>query len=378
MLAVASLVAVIGLYAALLTIGNIIYMHRLNRLKGGEDEGVFVSVCIPARNEEEHIGKTVRALLKEDWPRYEILVLDDQSSDRTREIVEEIAREDSRVRVISGRPLPPGWKGKINAMDQLLSQARGDVILFTDADTNHSPDSIRRGMRVMAARNASLVSGFPLELCSTSVGSCISIMTFVTMMWIPLFLQDRIQSPCFAAAIGQYLLVKKKDLVACGGMAALKTSITDDMDMAKLFCRHHKRQIFCDVKSCVSCEMYSRLGDALRGIERSMGGIFGHGRLVAWILLLIAIAGLSCVTASPVLSIVYLVLSGYSLASKVLIIGCFLFWLMFAINTTWHGYRFPVQILGVFTFLCLIYMFFQMAWTEHTHQGFEWKGRKVE
>jgi len=101
-----------------------------------------VSVMIPARNEEENIARCLRSLLGQDYPDYKILVLDDQSTDRTGKIISGFAKENFRIRVFRGKELPEGWKGKKHVCQQLAEQAEGEYYLFTDADTVHSRKSI--------------------------------------------------------------------------------------------------------------------------------------------------------------------------------------------------------------------------------------------
>ncbi|NIN99519.1 MAG: glycosyltransferase, partial [Anaerolineae bacterium] len=96
-----------------------------------------VSVLVPARNEARNIRRCLRSLLVQDYPLLEVLVLDDGSTDATADIVTEMAREDRRLRLVRGQPLPQGWMGKNFACYQLARLARGYWLLFTDADTDH-------------------------------------------------------------------------------------------------------------------------------------------------------------------------------------------------------------------------------------------------
>jgi chlorobactene glucosyltransferase len=102
-------------------------------------QSAFVSILVPARNEAANIEVCVRSLLAQDYSRWELLVLDDQSEDATGAILARLAAEDGRLRVLPGGPLLPGWLGKANACRQLAAAARGDWLLFTDADTVHQP-----------------------------------------------------------------------------------------------------------------------------------------------------------------------------------------------------------------------------------------------
>ena len=112
-----------------------------------------VSVLVPARNEETNIGPCVRSLLAQEYPALEVVVLNDNSTDRTGAILAELAADDVRLRVLSGQPLPEGWLGKHWACHQLGQAATGDLLLFTDADTRHGPHSVRSGVAALQAED---------------------------------------------------------------------------------------------------------------------------------------------------------------------------------------------------------------------------------
>ena len=122
-----------------------------------------VSVLVPARNEEAHIGDCVRSLLAQDYPDFEVLVLNDHSTDRTGAILADLSAGDERLRVLQGRDLPDGWLGKHWACQQLADAADGELFLFTDADTRHGGQSIRHGAAALLAEGADLLTAFPHE-----------------------------------------------------------------------------------------------------------------------------------------------------------------------------------------------------------------------
>ncbi len=158
------IVGIIGLYAFILTLFNIRYLSNLQNTIRLECSKELVSVLIPARNEEHTIGPCVRSLLMQDHANLEILILDDDSEDSTAMVVQELCKKDERIRLIPGKPLKQGWRGKIYAMQQLYEASRGDYLLFTDADTVHNPDSITYGLSLLKGHNASMLSGYPKQI----------------------------------------------------------------------------------------------------------------------------------------------------------------------------------------------------------------------
>lgn len=377
MFVLAWIVLLVGMYAFLLSLSNILWMHHLNILTKKTLSGrPTVSVCIPARNEEAVIEKSVRSFLAQSYAPLEILVLDDNSTDRTSQIVDRLAQEDGRIRRMAGRPLPEGWKGKINAEAQLASQAKGDFLLFTDADTDHGPFSIENGLKKLLATKSDLVSGYPQQKAKLKIDLVVVVMDFVTMLWIPLYLQQKLKAPFFANAIGQYLLIRRSALEDCGGFKEIRNSICDDMDLAKLMARCGCKQTFCDVKHDVSCTMYDSFHDALAGIERSIIGVLKGGWLMA-LALLPLIALLLVVVVSPVLAPWFMVASGFSLAGILLTAGTYLFWTAFCMITLWHGYKMPLPLLGPLVFFVLIIMAIHSFIRKQRGIGYEWKGRKI-
>ena len=103
----------------------------------------FVSILVPARDEEANIETCLQSLRKQDYPNFEVLVLDDNSADNTANIVEQMAAKDSRLQLIRGEPLPEDWAGKPFACYQLAKKSRGSWLLFVDADTVHAPHMLR-------------------------------------------------------------------------------------------------------------------------------------------------------------------------------------------------------------------------------------------
>ncbi|MDX9832829.1 MAG: glycosyltransferase, partial [Anaerolineae bacterium] len=122
-----------------------------------------VSILVPARNEERNVERCIRSLLAQDYSDFEVLALDDESTDRTRAILEALAGCDARLKVLAGRPLEAGWSGKNWACAQLAAQAAGDLLFFTDADTFHRPGAVRAVVTAMEGERADLMSGFPRQ-----------------------------------------------------------------------------------------------------------------------------------------------------------------------------------------------------------------------
>ena len=229
----------------------------------------FVSVLVPARDEEANIGTCVESLQKQDYPNFEVVVLDDNSEDDTAGIVSRLATGDSRIRLISGDPLPEDWAGKPFACYQLARQSNGDWLLFVDADTVHAPHMLRSVMDAALQLKVSLLSGFPRQIATSLAQKIVvPIIYFIIMGWAPLWLIHRSRKPRPSVAIGQFLLFSKEDYWRIGGHEVVKSRILEDIWMGIEVTRHGGRHVAIDLSSVVSCNMYPTVGGMWHGLVR--------------------------------------------------------------------------------------------------------------
>ncbi|MCD6567794.1 MAG: glycosyltransferase [Dehalococcoidia bacterium] len=231
----------------------------------------FVSVLIPARDEEANIESCVKSLQQQDYHNFEILVLDDNSSDGTANIVEQLAATDNRTCLISGEPLCEGWAGKPFACYQLAQKAKGDWLLFVDADTVHAPHMLRSVMSLALKSGCSLLSGFPRQL-TTSLPEKVSIplMYFIILSWLPLWWLQSFRKPKPSLAIGQFLLFPREEYWRIGGHEAVKSRILEDVWLGIEVNRHGGRHIAINLAPVVSCHMYRSMKSMWEGFIKWM------------------------------------------------------------------------------------------------------------
>ena len=240
-------------------------------------QSAFVSVLVPARNEAANIEACVRSLLAQDYSRWELLVLDDQSEDATGAILARLAAEDGRLRVLPGGPLLPGWLGKANACRQLAAAARGDWLLFTDADTVHRPPALRRALALAEARQVGLLSLFPRQITGTwSERLVVPLMHLAVYGLLPLSAMRRLRSPAFAAANGQYLLVRRAAYDAAGGHATVRAQVLEDVALARAVKRAGHRIDLADGGDLVRTRMYRGAGEVWAGFSKNFFAFFNH------------------------------------------------------------------------------------------------------
>jgi len=235
------------------------------------DSKPLISILVPARNEEKNIGACLESLCQQDYPNFEILVLDDHSTDATISIVEEIAARNSRVSLMQGQPLPPGWTGKCFACHQLAQKAKGDWFLFTDADTFHEPHMLQATLSTAMESGSALISGFPRQQTdSLAEQVAIPILYFILLTWVPFWLLQRSRKPKMTLAIGQFMFFDAKAYRDIGGHEKVKSKIVEDVALSIAIARHGMRPLALDLSPVVSTRMYQRISDIWEGFLKWM------------------------------------------------------------------------------------------------------------
>ena len=263
----------VAILLAALFLNLLLNLRTLRRAKSDvelPEPAPLISVLIPARNEEANIGTCLESLRRQDYPNFEILVLDDSSTDRTADIVASIAAEDPRVRLLRGRPLLPGWAGKPFACHQLAQEARGSWLLFTDADTVHAPSVLRHVLCAALGSGAALVSGFPYQRFTSIWQKMILplLLYFFLLCGMPLWWLQRSRRTLPSVAIGQFLFFSAREYRSIGGHEAVKSRVVEDVWLGREMARHHYRQLTLDLSPLVSCQMYREFGTMWNGIAR--------------------------------------------------------------------------------------------------------------
>jgi len=231
-------------------------------------EPPLVSAVIPAKDEEATLADCLASVCGQAYPRLEILVIDDRSVDRTRQIASEFAARDARLRVLSNDHLPPGWTGKTYVLQQAADQARGQWLWFLDADTVHAPEFLGVMLEYARSQQAALVSLLPELRCETFWEQVVQPLGGIVLMQsFPLHRVNDDRSK-LAFANGQSILVERKAYNAAGGHSAVRDRFVEDIGMA---CKVKAlglpiRTVL--VRNLVTCRMYASLGQLIRGWSR--------------------------------------------------------------------------------------------------------------
>ncbi len=235
----------------------------------------LVSLLVPARNEERNIERCLYSLLAQDYEVFEILVLNDHSTDGTRAIVERISVSDERVRLIEGKPLPSGWVGKGFACHQLFQEAQGEYLLFVDADTWLAPFAVSSSMAATRERKADFLSLMPHEKTQTlSERLSIPFINLAVMWFFPLRKIWGSPNPLFSFAVGQFMLFRRGAYLAVGGHAAVRAEILEDMVLARRVKELGLKALLLDGQGAVFCRMYQNLREVWNGFSKFLFTVF--------------------------------------------------------------------------------------------------------
>jgi chlorobactene glucosyltransferase len=240
-----------------------------------EKDFPLVSVLIPARNEASNIANCVKSLQKQTYSNLEILVLDDESQDETALIVSNLASKDNRVKLYKGKALPDGWVGKSWACYQLSEFAKGEWLLFTDADTSFESNAISASLAYAISKKADLLSILPTQLAvSKSIEIMIPLVYFTFYTLFPAFFIDKTKNESVSAAIGQFLLFNRQAYIAIDGHKSVSNSLVEDLDLAKKIKSANKILASGDGSLLLSCSMYQSFSQLWNGFTKNFFASF--------------------------------------------------------------------------------------------------------
>ena len=277
-----------------------------------------VSVLIPARNEEQNIHATLEAVLASSGCDFEIVVLDDHSTDRTAAIVRDLARRDDRVRLESAPALPAGWCGKQHACFVLAKLARYPLLVFMDADVRLATDALARMAVFMQRSGADLASGVPRqELGTFSDRLLLPLIHFILLGFLPMHAMRRTRLPAFSAGCGQLFIARRDAYKRCGGHAMLRDSLHDGIKLPRVFRRAGFRTDLFDATDIAACRMYHTNAETWRGLgKNATEGLAAPGTIVPMTALLLGgqILPFVLLAFAPMLSTSGLMLAAFAAA----------------------------------------------------------------
>lgn len=238
----------------------------------------LVSVVVPARNEAANIARCLASVVRSAHPRFEVIVVDDRSDDDTAARAASVAAGGAeRLEIVTGEPLPEGWLGKPWACAQGARRARGDLLLFTDADTVHAPDLLPRALAGQVEDGAELLTVVGRQLMETFWERLVQPQVFLTMALRFYDIEDSIRRGRWRDGIanGQFMLFRRESYEALGGHGAVRDEVVEDLAFAQLVLRKGRRLSVRMGEDVLATRMYRSLGHLVRGWTKNivMGGL---------------------------------------------------------------------------------------------------------
>lgn len=328
----------------------------------------LVSILVPMRDEIMNVKGMIECLKKQTYPHLEVLLLDDESTDGTTEALQLAVRGDERFRILNGTPKPPEWIGKVYACHQLNLQARGDFLLFIDADVRIEPDAVNDSLAFMQQKKISLMSGFSRFLLPTWLNKLLVPMQhFIVLFHLPMLFANWTKWPAATAAHGGFMFFERHAYEAIGGHESVKGNIVEDVAISKRMKAHGFRMWIVNVTRFASCTMYHTNYDVWKGFSKNIFN--GLGRSVPLALIVIIFYGFFYV-GSGIL---------FGLALIVEDIRLLLPYVFITIQAAivYAKTREPIHLAFVLPFsaLALISLLLHAMWKSLKGQQVEWKGR---
>jgi len=343
--------------------------------------GPLVSIIVPARNEEMNIRRCVEALLAQDYPAFEVLVLDDRSTDSTSAILTELSARDTRLVVLMGTELPAGWAGKPHALYQAAKVTTGDWLLFIDADTFLAPNAVSAVIASARRTGADLYTVMTEQIMGTFWEKTVLplVMTALSVGFSPKKVND--PKTRDAIANGQFILIKRTVYDAIGGHEKLHSQIVEDKAISEQVKWNGYRLIVADGRGIAKTRMYRDFPSLWEGWTKNI--YLGLADRVGLMLLGVFGAFLALMAALfmpvwPLLGLIWYINGGGWMALVVIlealaVWGSLLYYRAKASNamgiSRWYALTTPLGA-GVFAA-----MMFTSSWKVLSGQGVTWKGR---
>jgi hypothetical protein len=235
-----------------------------------------LSVIIAACNEAETIEPALRTLLAQDYPDLEIIAVDDRSTDATGEVLDRLARDDTRLVVRHVRALPDGWLGKLNAMDQGARAASGELLLFTDADVHFAQGSLRTAVAYALQRNFDHLTIVPRTLSSSFWLDVMINATGTMLLWKLRVADVQPSDPRSGIGVGAFNLVRKSALEKTPGFEWLRLEVVDDTALAQMLRASGARSGVAVSRDRITLTWYPSVSAMIRGLEKNLFAAAGH------------------------------------------------------------------------------------------------------
>lgn len=272
------------------TLFNFISNPKLTN--SGRKYADLVSILIPARNEEHNIIDLLISIKEQDYENYEVIILDDSSSDNTLQLCTDYCKMNNRFRIVSGKELPNNWLGKNFACSQLAELAKGEYLIFLDADEIIASGLINNSIHRMKINKLNLLSIFPNQLMQT-LGErlVIPLMHFLLLNLLPLRLVMLSRNPAFSAASGQFMMFDANGYHVNKWHQQVKMELDEDIEIMKLLKGLGYKVETLIGNSFIYCRMYRSFAEAVNGFSKNLLAGFGYNVIALFLYLFLVVIG---------------------------------------------------------------------------------------
>lgn len=248
-----------------------------------------VSVLIPVRDEASRVDPTLGAVLQQQGVRFEVIVLDDGSTDDTVEVARGVANGDKRFALLTGERLPDGWLGKPHACWQLAEHAQGEVLVFLDADVRLQPGALAACVDMLQQGDMDLLSPYPRQIAQGVAERLVQpLLQWSWLTFLPLRLAERTRSPLLTAANGQLMVCRTDSYRAAGGHQQVASEVIEDVALARIFKQAGLMVGMADGSDLADCRMYDGWAELREGYGKSLWNAFGTRPAAVAVLVLLA------------------------------------------------------------------------------------------
>lgn len=323
-----------------------------------------VSILIPARDEAENIVNLLNSIQGQDYRNYEVIILDDHSSDNTWKLCEDFCRKDKRFNVIQGETLPADWLGKNYACYQLAKIATGRYFLFLDADELVKVGLINNAVHRMKLHRLNLLSLFTNQIM-ISLGErlLVPMMHFVLLNLLPLRLVRISKNPSFAAASGQFMMFDAETYHSNQWHEQVRSKVVEDIEIMKLLKTQGYRGEALLANNFIQCRMYRSFTEAVQGFSKNFFAGFNNNVLGLFFYLFLVVIG-------PLAAAVFLSTELVLFAISLIVLSRVMISLLSGQNVLWNILLHPFQLLGL---VIISVISVNKFYTKTIH----WKGRAI-
>ncbi len=260
----------------IMNILNVMYVKKVD-LYPDSAECPLVSVIVPARNEERNIRTCVVSLLGQDYSPFEIIVVNDHSEDSTGKILAELQEKNPHLRVLDCAALPPGWTGKNWACDEGYRQAQGELIVFTDADTQHAPQFLRKAASAILQEQADLLTVIPrFSTVSLAEKAIMPVLIWLAYSVFPFALMNRNRLRIVSYSNGAFLMFRRDAYQKIGGHAAIRDNVIDDLTLGRRIRQSGQRCVVVNGAAALECRMYTCMQEIYSGFAKNLFRLFSN------------------------------------------------------------------------------------------------------